>query len=108
MAANKIEMNKEHFEELAEYLVENQNVEYDPNDVECLEQIIKGSYQYIGEVLGENKNEDEPVTLAMGDDISFTVSYRAGVDESAGNFGIGVMAGDNMKETVNDAAEDAE
>lgn len=44
----------------------------------------------------------------MGDDISFTVSYRAGVDESAGNFGIGVMAGDNMKETVNDAAEDAE
>lgn len=102
----KIEMNKEHFEGLAEHLVENQNVEYDPNDIECLEQITKGMYQYIGEVLGENKNEEEPVSLQFGDDIEFTVSYRAGVDESAGNFGIGVTAGEGMKETLEEALDE--
>lgn len=104
MAVKTIEMNEDFFKGLASHLVENHGVDYDPEDLDLLEMVVKGHHQYKGEVLGANKNEEEPVALELPGVVTYTASYRAGADESGGNFGIGIVAGEELKETANDAA----
>ncbi len=98
-----IEMNEEFFKGLSAFLVENNGVDYDPEDLDLLEMVVKGNHQYAGEVLGANKNEEEPVALELEGLVTYQASYRAGADESEGNFGIGITAGEELVELANEA-----
>jgi len=98
-----IEMNEEFFKGLSAFLVENNGVDYDPEDLDLLEMVVKGNHQYAGEVLGANKNEEEPVALELDGLVTYQASYRAGADESEGNFGIGITAGEELVELANEA-----
>ena len=54
-------------------------------------------------LLDANKNEEEPVALELDGLVTYQASYRAGADESEGNFGIGITAGEELVELANEA-----
>ena len=69
------------------------------SDINGLQQIVNGTFQYIGRVLGEAKSQDEEAVLEVPGEVEFTVTYREGTGGN-GNFGIGAKALNDMAQRV--------
>lgn len=90
------------------YLAEEKKVELaldadDYDDVAAVTDIVAGTLEAIGVILGEEKSETEDVTINIADALSATVSYREGAGE--GNYTLSVVPGAEMKKGVKVAYE---
>lgn len=82
-----------------DFVDDTQKILFDSEDVTqvtSVQQLVEGTFQYIGRVLGEAKSEEEEIKLEVPGMTEFTVSYREGTGGN-GNWGIGAKALDGLK-----------
>ena len=105
----KCSVDSKFYEELLLHLETEQKVAlgggddgYTPEDIQTMEEICEGVFQYIAETLNENKSETEAFELEIPAAGTFKVSYREG---SEGNWGVGFTAGAAFKKRIKGDAE---
>lgn len=69
-----------------------------------IEAAIKEFFNLVGIELGKNKSTDISVKVSFKGYADFIVTYREGADDSVGNFGIGIVAGEELKKFIKDDA----
>lgn len=99
---SKINANEKFWKGVIAYLRDNKQIdialeEDESDDVDVIKDIVSGSLEYIGVVLGENKSKEEETTLEIPEILEATVSYREG---ASGNWGIGITAGSEIKKKI--------
>lgn len=96
-----MKMDEKFFKGFGAFLEKEMKLGMDPEDAEL---IVKAHYKYIGVVLGDNRNE-EGFELSLPEFVTYGVSKREGEDGSAGNYGIAITAGPELKKSLKSDAD---
>lgn len=94
-----IKLDKEVVKDFIAHMIEgDEHLYFDADsseDVDGIEKIVNGTFQYIGKVLGEAKSEDEETVLEVPGEVEFKVTHREGNGGSS-NWGIGCKVLDSL------------
>lgn len=110
----KKKMDEKFMEGFIKHLREEQHIgfdldEFDADDVATVTDIVVGLFQHIGKTLSREKSETEVAELSLPGYLDLKVSYRENADDNDdGNWGIGLVAGEELKKYIKLPANDDE